>query len=483
MPAPVLLDATPLASGHGARGIGAAVRGMLAGLAGMAPEDRPRLLVRDGPAGAGGVRRGRRPLAGVAAAPPARPLAGAPRASAPPAGRPTGRPSTPRRPSLVPPGRTVVTCFDLIPAAFAPEYLGGAGRAGQRAAFARFLRAAAGGAAGAGAVGGDRGRRRARWRGVDPGRVRMVPARRAAAPRAPEGDVPDGPYVLYAGAIEPHKNAGLALEAIAAAEPGRAARDGGPWSARRAARLRGHAARVGADGRVDWLGYVPAGRLAALRARGGGGARALAQGGLRLPGARGDGRRRPRAGQRHAGAAGGGGRRRAPPTCRRRTPARGRGRSPGWRSRRRTSGRAWPTRAGGGRRSSRGRGPRRGIVAAHREVARVTRVAIDCHMVGQSAAGDAGNGRYARSLRGGDGRDRGARTTWWRRSSRPRRATRALERFGPTPGGAGGPTSRGWRGPRRGPSPTSPPRRRCSPTSRRAGPRARSCSPCTTRRS
>jgi len=40
----------------------------------------------------------------------------------------------------------------------------------------------------------------------------------------------------------------------------------GPWSARRAARLRGHAARVGADGRVDWLGYVPAGRLAALRA-------------------------------------------------------------------------------------------------------------------------------------------------------------------------------------------------------------------------
>ena len=28
----------------------------------------------------------------------------------------------------------------------------------------------------------------------------------------------------------------------------------------------------------------------------------------------------------------------------------------------------------------------------------MTRVAIDAHMVGQAAAGDAGNGRYARSL-------------------------------------------------------------------------------------
>ena len=39
----------------------------------------------------------------------------------------------------------------------------------------------------------------------------------------------------------------------------------GPWSARRAQRLRGHAARVGADDRVEWLGLLTEGRLAAVR--------------------------------------------------------------------------------------------------------------------------------------------------------------------------------------------------------------------------
>ena len=48
--------------------------------------------------------------------------------------------------------------------------------------------------------------------------------------------------MLYAGAIEPHKNAPLALEAIALAEPGVRLVMAGPWSARRAERLRGHAA-------------------------------------------------------------------------------------------------------------------------------------------------------------------------------------------------------------------------------------------------
>jgi glycosyltransferase involved in cell wall biosynthesis len=39
----------------------------------------------------------------------------------------------------------------------------------------------------------------------------------------------------------------------------------GPWSARRLERLRRHAAGVGADGRIEWLGYLPAGRLRAVR--------------------------------------------------------------------------------------------------------------------------------------------------------------------------------------------------------------------------
>jgi len=263
VPAPVLLDATPLASGHGARGIGAAVRGMLAGLAGVAAEDRPRLLVREGQQAPDGFET-------VAVRWPAWPLHRLPDPWPALRGERAARRAADgaafhaTQPSLVPPGRTLVTCFDLIPAAFAPEYLSGIGRAGQRAAYARFLarlRAAWLVLVPSGETAGDV----VRLAGVEPARVRTVPLGVPPA-AAPEGDVPGGPYVLYAGAVEPHKNAGVALEAIAAAEPGVRLVMTGPWSARRAARLRGHAARVGADGRVDWLGYVPAGRLAALRA-------------------------------------------------------------------------------------------------------------------------------------------------------------------------------------------------------------------------
>ncbi|HMN99030.1 MAG TPA: glycosyltransferase family 1 protein [Miltoncostaeaceae bacterium] len=263
MPAPVLLDATPLASGHGARGIGAAVRGMLGGLAAMPPADRPRLLVRAGqtpPPGfdAVAVRWPGWRLHRVPDPWPAvRGERAARRASAQGAFHAT-------QPALVPTGRTVVTCFDLIPAAYAAEYLGGLGRAGQRAAFAHFmarLRAATLVLVPSQETAGDV----IRLAGVDPGRVRTVPLGVPPA-AAPEGDAPHEPYVLYAGAVEPHKNAALAIEAIAAAPPGVRLVMAGPWSARRASRLRGHAAPVGARGRIDWLGYVPAARLAALRA-------------------------------------------------------------------------------------------------------------------------------------------------------------------------------------------------------------------------
>jgi glycosyltransferase involved in cell wall biosynthesis len=263
VPAPVLLDATPLASGHGARGIGAAVRGMLAGLAERPEDDRPRLLVRDGqpvPDGfaATAVRWPAWPLHRL---PDPWPLVRIERAARSAAGAGAFHAT---QPSLVPRGRTVATCFDLIPAAYAPEYLAGAGRTGQRAAFARFvarLRQAPLVIVPSEETAGDA----VRLAGVEPACVRVVPL--GVPPAAePEGDVPEEPYVLYAGAVEPHKNAGLALEAIAAADPGVRLVMTGPWSARRAARLRGHAARVGVEARIDWLGYVPAGRLAALRA-------------------------------------------------------------------------------------------------------------------------------------------------------------------------------------------------------------------------
>ena len=48
MPAPALLDATPLASAHATRGIGAAVRGLLEGFGALPETDRPVLLVRRG---------------------------------------------------------------------------------------------------------------------------------------------------------------------------------------------------------------------------------------------------------------------------------------------------------------------------------------------------------------------------------------------------------------------------------------------------
>lgn len=262
MTPPALLDATPLASGHSARGIGAAVRGMLSGLEALAPDDRPRLLVRSGqvvPEGFAAIEV-RWPAWRLHRVPDPWPVVVGERAARRAA---NGAVFHAVQPSLVPSGRTVVTCYDLIPAAFAAEYLAGAGRAGERAAYRHFLHRLRGApvvVVPSRETAGDA----VRLAGVDPARLRVVPLA-VPEPAEPEGDVPDGPYVLYSGAVEPHKNAGLALEAIALADAGVRLVMVGPWSSRRAGRLRGHAARVGAADRVDWLGFVTPGRLAALR--------------------------------------------------------------------------------------------------------------------------------------------------------------------------------------------------------------------------
>ena len=118
------------------------------------------------------------------------------------------------QPALVPRGRTVVTCFDLIPACFPAEYLSGAGRAPEAFAYRHFLRRLGPGAPGAGALAETAWT--SRLIGGGPAeRIRVVPLA-APRPRRPAtGSAPAGPYVLYAGAIEPHKNAPLAVEAIA----------------------------------------------------------------------------------------------------------------------------------------------------------------------------------------------------------------------------------------------------------------------------
>jgi glycosyltransferase involved in cell wall biosynthesis len=263
MSAAAMLDATPLAGAHESRGIGTALRGLVAGFTALPADERPRLLVRRGqPAPAGfQVTEVAWPAWPLHRLPDPWPLARGERVVRRLAGDGAFHAT---QPGLVPAGRTVVTCHDLIPLAFWAEYLGGAGRSGQAALYRHFLHRLRG-ARLVLAPSRETADDAVRLAGVAPERVRVVPWGAPAAV-APEGPAPEGPYVLYAGAIEPHKNAGLAVEAIAAARPGIRLVMAGPWSRRRAARLRAHAARVGAEGRVDWLGLLSPGRLAAVRA-------------------------------------------------------------------------------------------------------------------------------------------------------------------------------------------------------------------------
>jgi glycosyltransferase involved in cell wall biosynthesis len=260
---PSLLDATPLADGHAQRGIGAAVRGLLSGLAALPAEERPELLVRHGQAVPEGfaVRAVRWPRWPSHRLPDPWPALVGERLV-----------RDPRRlfhattPALVPSGAdaaVVATCYDLIPACFPREFLG-AGRVAEAAAYRRYLRRLRG-ARLVLVPSAETGADAVRLAGVDPGRVRVVPL---AAPLAhpARGPVPQEPYVLLVGGIEPHKNAALALAAIAACPSGVRLVLAGPWSARRLARLRRGAHDLGVDARVDWLGFVDAGRLAALRA-------------------------------------------------------------------------------------------------------------------------------------------------------------------------------------------------------------------------
>jgi glycosyltransferase involved in cell wall biosynthesis len=263
MAAPVLLDATPLADGHSARGIGTAVRGVVAALGGRPAGERPALLVRRGQAAPAGfesraVAWPRWPLHRL---PDPWPAARGERLARRLAGHDVFHAV---QPALVPPGPTVVTCHDLIPACLPREYLDGAARAPQALAYRRYLgrlRLARLVLAPSAETAEDL----VRVGGIDPGRVRVVPW--GVPERAvPEGAAPPGPYVLYSGAIEPHKNVAVLLKALARAAPQVRLVMTGPWSSRRERRLRDLAARAGVGGRVDWLGLIPPGRLAALRA-------------------------------------------------------------------------------------------------------------------------------------------------------------------------------------------------------------------------
>ncbi len=259
MPPRVLLDATPLARGHAARGIGMATRELIGALAAELPYDaRPALLVTSRQPPVAGftdirVRWPRWPTHHVPDPWPALRLHDVLRAHTPGLFHAT-------QPQLVPDPHvfpTVVTCYDLTPLhenvrnplhrhAYS-TYLQRLVRARRVIAISR-------------ATADDL----TRMLGIEPRRIRVVHLGVPPAP-PPAGAVPDGPYVLYANGIEPHKNPRLAVEAVARTRDVRLVM-AGVWSDRRLRRLRAHAAACGAGGRVDWRGYVDAAELAALRA-------------------------------------------------------------------------------------------------------------------------------------------------------------------------------------------------------------------------
>ncbi len=258
----VLLDATPLSTAHALRGIGAAVGGLLAGFAELEPDARPTVL----------VRREQEEIPGFARREVRWPQWRGYRVPDP-WPRSVGERLVRRReqtlfhatqPALIPKGRgVVVTLYDLIPALYWNEYLGGAGRTPERRAYRRFLERVASADAII-AISRETAGDATRLLDFDPTRIHVVPL--ACPPGvAAEGATPPAPYVLFAGGLEPHKNAALLIDAMATVRTGVRLVMVGAWSKRRLARLQRRARKAGSAGRIDWRGHVTPGSLAALR--------------------------------------------------------------------------------------------------------------------------------------------------------------------------------------------------------------------------
>ena len=263
MDAAVLFDATPLDRDHAARGIGAAVRGMAEGLAGLPDDQRPAFLVAGDGENAPLVPERhsvRWPDFRVRRIPDPWPLATVERHV---------RALEPRlfhatQPELLPRGvPTVVTLYDLIPAAFPKLFLAGAGRAAESRAHRRWMKRLPD-ARLLLCISQETADDAVALAGADPARVRVIPL--AAPPMAhPAGEVPADPYILMSGGLEPHKNPWPVVGALAMLpEPLRLVMTG-PWGGRRVRLLRDYAHRAGVLDRIDLLGHVPASHLAALR--------------------------------------------------------------------------------------------------------------------------------------------------------------------------------------------------------------------------
>ena len=257
MTPPALLDATPLAGGHAARGIGAAVRGpdRRAGRAAARTSGR-RCWCATGQAVPPGLRGARGALARVAAVPAARPLAGGPRGAGGAAGGRRGR--VPRRaagPGAAGPHRGDLPRPD--PGGLLPGVPGrGGASAPRRWPTAHFLRRLARGAAGAGPLAGDGGRRRRIGPAWTPGAIRVVPLAAHPSRRRPVGPAPEGPVRALLRAPSSRTRTPRWRWRRSPAPAGRPAGDGRALvgAATRAAARPRRAGRSGRTGRVAGAG-------------------------------------------------------------------------------------------------------------------------------------------------------------------------------------------------------------------------------------
>jgi len=254
MAPPVLLDATPLARGHGQRGIGQALRHLIDH---MPLAGRPTLLVlRDQfiPPGfrTRVFRWPRWPFSRIPDPWPGMHLHDALLRDPPELFYATQPDLTPD-PHVIP---TVINCHDLIPLHQPMR------NPLHRHAYSTYLMRL------------TRARRIVSVShataadltaslGIPAGRIDVV-HHGVPAPVPPHGATPERPYVLYCNSIEPHKNAALAIDAVART-PDVDLVMTGMWSRRRLEELERRAARTSSAHRIHWLGYVEASHLSALR--------------------------------------------------------------------------------------------------------------------------------------------------------------------------------------------------------------------------
>lgn len=264
MPPRVLLDASPLTSDHGVRGIGTYVRGLLDGMRALDEADRPELLMSGEVAGLEAFVRHQVELPGWSPrlVPDPRPTRIGERRVTEIAPRLFHATHTGVMPGDVP---MVATCHDLIPLRYPALYLQGAHTL-QRAPYRRYithLQMARLVIAPSTATASDL----TTLADIPPERVRVIPHGVPAdvSPAVPGTKGAD--YVLCTQSLEPHKNVDLAVKAIAGVRLNHVRlKLAGPWSRRRAARLESLVKRLGVQDRVDLLGYVDAGVLDGLRA-------------------------------------------------------------------------------------------------------------------------------------------------------------------------------------------------------------------------